>query len=260
MQLVLSIFSGIDLLGMGFEKAGFCVVSAMDLIFGHDIRNKHFPSGKFEGVIAGSPCQDFSRARRTAPTGYGLEMLKQFERVVYETKPKWFLLENVPSVPDIKIKGYYIQRFDLNANECGSNQNRLRHFQFGSTEGVVLDIKRQPKPKLIVPCVTATEGNQINRRTWADFCELQGLPRTFDLTSFNQSEKYRAVGNGVNINVAKTIAQSICESTQGTNPRTITDTKICACGCGRILIGRQKSATPACRKRLQKKRERTISI
>ena len=104
MELILSIFSGIDLLGKGFEQNGFCVVSAMDIIFGHDIREKRFPTGRFDGVIGGSPCQDFSKARRTPPTGNGLEMLGEFVRVVNETQPKWFLLENVPQVPNIAIE------------------------------------------------------------------------------------------------------------------------------------------------------------
>jgi DNA (cytosine-5)-methyltransferase 1 len=258
MDLILSIFSGIDLLGMGFEKAGFCVVSAMDILYGHDIRAKKFPSGKFNGVIAGSPCQDFSRARRTPPTGYGLEMLKQFERVVNETMPDWFLLENVPSVPDINIKGYHILRFDLNARECGSSQNRHRHFQFGSIAGHVLDIKRQPKTKDFEPCLTASEGTKTDRRTWADFCELQGLPRNFDLPAFTQTEKYRAVGNGVNLSVAYTVAAAIRDAAQGLNTWTITNTNICACGCGRIVEGRQKAAGATCRKRLQIKRERAL--
>lgn len=257
MQVVLSVFSGIDILGKGFEKEGFCVVSAMDIIFGHDIRDKHFPSGVFKGLIGGSPCQDFSRARRTPPTGYGLEMLQEFERVVQEVKPDWFLLENVPSVPNLNTEGYYIQRFDLNARECGSEQNRLRHFQFGSKQGFILDIKRDDFKGRSVPCVVATEGNKQDRRTWSDFCQLQGLPADFDLKCFTQIEKYKAVGNAVNFNVAGRVAKAIREITEGNNTRKFTDTKICMCGCGRVLRGKQKTANDACRKRLQKKRERS---
>ena len=78
LQLVLSLFPGIDLLGRGFEDTGFCVVRGPDRLWGGDIR-RFFPiPGKFNGIIAGSPCQDFSSARRTDPTGYGREMLAEF--------------------------------------------------------------------------------------------------------------------------------------------------------------------------------------
>ena len=36
---------------------------------------------------------------------------------------------------------------------------------------------------------------------------------------------------------------------------TLSDSQLCPCGCGVTLIGRQKSATPACRKRLERQRK-----
>lgn len=260
MQLVLSVFSGIDLLGKGFLENGFSVVSAGDKIFGQDIRNFHTVPNRFDGIIGGSPCQDFSKARRTPPTGEGLELLGEFCRVVLEAKPRWFLLENVPQVPNVTIEGYQIQRFDLNALECGSVQNRLRHFQFGSVDGLILNVKRDPIPKNRVRCVTASEGKQADRRGFADFCELQGLPKTFDLSEFTQTAKYRAIGNGVNVHVARRVASAIRELTEGEPLSTITLKNLCACGCGRIVQGRQKSASDACRKRLQKKRDWSPSV
>lgn len=81
-RLLLSVFPGIDLLGRAFEGEGFCVVRGPDLIFGGDIRRFNPPAQVFEGVIGGSPCQDFSTARRSAPTGECLEMLEEFKRVL----------------------------------------------------------------------------------------------------------------------------------------------------------------------------------
>lgn len=253
MQLILSLFPGIDLFGRGFEAEGYCVVRAPDLIFGGDIRNFHAPDGHFNGVIGGSPCQDFSKLRRSPPTGYGLEMLKEFTRLIDETRPQWFLLENVPTVPDITVNGYTVQRLDLNARECGAKQNRPRHFQFGSSTGRVI-VPGRAKPATgqsqIEPCATATEGKNKTRRSWSDFCELQGLPRDFDLPSFTLTAKYRAVGNGVHIAVARTLARAIQDS------YTRTDTiQLCACNCGRPVTGKQIMATPACRKRMQKRRD-----
>jgi len=134
-MLVLSLFPGIGLLDRGFEDAGFCVVRGPDLIFGGDIRKFSAMAGKFDGIIGGPPCQDFSKARRTEPTGDGLEMLEQFKRIVLEASPVWWLAENVPGVPDIRIEGYSWQRLDLNAADFGSKQRRLRHIQFGAKDG-----------------------------------------------------------------------------------------------------------------------------
>ena len=247
-MLVLSVFPGIDLLGRGFESEGFCVVRGPDVLWGGDIRNFFPPSGVFTGIIGGSPCQDFSRARRSEPTGYGHAMLDEFKRIIELAGPEWFLLENVPCVPDISIDGYTIQRFDLNASECGLNQSRLRHFQFGSVDGRILIIERHKKMKKLHPACLATEGQRPDRRTWSDFCQLQGLPADFDL-DLDIKRKYRFVGNGVPVNMAEVIARSV------KNAVVDDSIKVCACGCGRIVTGRQKTATPACRKRLQRKRD-----
>src|SRR3989304_1954434 len=131
-KLVLSLFPGIDLLGRGFEAEGYCVVRGPDLLWGGDIREFHPPSGKFNGIIAGSPCQDFSKARRSPPSGYGNEMLAEFARVVTEAFPDWWLLENVPTVPRIQVAGYSVQRLDLNAREGGMRQRRRSRLLLGA--------------------------------------------------------------------------------------------------------------------------------
>ena len=247
-SLILSLFCGIDLLGQGFQEQGFCVVQAGDIILGKDIRNFHGIPSRFDGIIGGSPCQDFSRARRTPPTGYGLQMLEEFKRVVTECQPEWFLLENVPNVPSIQLDTYHMQRFYLNANECGSTQNRHRFFQFGSKSGIVLNIARHPKPPISSPCAMASEGNKTTRRTWKDFCELQGITEPFDLPDLTKLGAYKVVGNAVNLHVSRTIAAAIAKAIA--NPVYMKDVKLCACGCGRLLTPRQKTATDACRKRL----------
>lgn len=258
-SLILSLFPGIDMLGMGFEAEGFCVVRSPDLIFGGDIRNFHAVPGRFDGVIGGPPCQDFSKARRSAPTGYGLEMLGEFVRVVLEAAPAWWLLENVDRVPDVAVDGYSVQRFDLNAKECGLRQSRLRHFQFGSKTGVVVIPRREKMPgesRIEAACL-ATEGRKKDRRSWGDFCELQGLPRDFSLPGMTTEARYRAVGNGVAIPVARVVARAIRDTAPDGGGCQVTDVRLCACGCGRVLEGRgdQRAATVACRKRLEKRRK-----
>lgn len=248
-MLVLSLFPGIDLLGQGFEREGFCVVRGPDLILGQDIRTFQPPPGRFDGIVAGSPCQDFSKLRRSPSSGYGLAMLHEFTRCVSAAAPDWFLLENVPTVPDIQIAGYSVQRFDLRASECGLPQSRLRHFQFGSRHGYVLVLDRPERTAVTVPACVASEGSQQDRRGWSVFCEQMGLPPGFELPAFTLSQRYRAVGNGVPIPMAAFLARAIRDSMVPANA-----VRLCACGCGRRLHGKQRAALPACRKRLERRR------
>jgi DNA (cytosine-5)-methyltransferase 1 len=248
-MLVLSLFPGIDLLGRGFEVEGYCVVRGPDLIWGGDVRDFRTPPGRFDGVIAGSPCQDFSRKRRTAPTGNGLAMLAELSRIILEAQSDWWLLENVPTVPNVAIAGYTVQRFDLNARECGMAQSRLRHFQFGSKRGLVLIPERQKPVGKPEPICLATEGRTKDRRDWADYCELQGLPRDFKLPGMSTAARYAAVGNGVPVPMAQVIARAIRAAQVRSE-----DVRLCVCGCGRIVSGKQVSALAACRKRLERRR------
>jgi DNA (cytosine-5)-methyltransferase 1 len=214
------------------------------------VRRFHLPPGCFDGIIAGSPCQDFSRARRAEPTGEGLELLGEFVRVVVEARPRWWLLENVPTVPTVAVEGYRVQRLDLDARECGLRQRRLRHFQFGSADGRVLIVQRAPPlAGTVERTCLASEGRRQHRRTWADFCELQGLPRDFALPQLTKGARYAAVGNGVAVPVARVLAQAIKRAVPWHSVR------LCACGCGRRLRQNQIAATPACRKRLQRRRD-----
>lgn len=248
MQTVLSLFPGIDLFGRGFESVGFCVVRGPDPIYGGDIRDFHPRPGVFDGIIGGPPCQDFSRARRSAPTGAGLELLGEFVRVVRVARPRWWLMENVPAVPDVVIDGYNHLRIDLNSRDCGMVQSRHRHFQWGHQDGLVPSVTRRSSDTAgeSQPCCLASEGQNTDRRAWADFCELQGLPREFDLPGMTLSAKYRAVGNGVPVQMARVMAEAVRDAVPSDSVR------LCACGCGRFVAGKQLSAGPACRKRIQR--------
>lgn len=257
-ELVLSLFPGIGLLDRGFEEEGYCVVRGPDLLWGGDIRRFHPPANRFSGIIGGPPCQDFSKARRNLPpSGDGVAMLAEFVRVTSLASPTWWLLENVPSVPDVTIPDYITQRFDLNAAECGGNQSRLRHFQFGSRDGRNVTPLRLPKPSVTTPACLASDGKRGNRRAWREFCEAQGLPSTFDLPGFTIQEKYRAVGNGVPVYMARVVARAI-KGAMCDHPENHAS-HLCECGCGRSLAGMRgdaRLASPACRKRMQRRRDK----
>jgi DNA (cytosine-5)-methyltransferase 1 len=254
-QLVLSLFSGIGLLDKAFKEAGFCVVSAGDIIFGNhfDICNFVAPNNKFDGVIAGSPCQDFSKANRDRPVvenSYGFKMLNEFKRVVLESNPQWALLENVPNVPDVTISGYYHQRIDIN-QAWFDNVNRLRHIQFFNKDECFLQIERyQGESHSNLSCALASDD-----RPFKELVKLQGLDSDFDINSFTVKGKKKAVGNGVPLSIGRVLAKAVTDLDKiaVTSQRN----KYCSCGCGRIVIHRGYYYDYSCRKRAQRKRVKT---
>ena len=250
-ELVLSIFPGIDLFGKAFEKQGFCVVRGPDInLDGGDIRDFNPPRGKFSGVIGGSPCQDYSLLNRN-PSNYSDEMLDQYQRVVSESSPDWFLFENVLQVPDFKIEGYTQQRFTLDL-AWFSDFSRKRTFVFGSKSGQLLS----PMIK-ITGDVKGTAVVGGDERSFSACCEIQGLPSGFDLPFFSLQGKKQAVANGVPIQLGQYLASLIKETiyNQSSIPIEEKPSKRCLCGCGRQVVGRAKYSGSACRKRAQRRRE-----
>ena len=232
-KLVLSIFGGIDVLGLGFEQNGFCVVQAQDKITGGEIRRFFPPSNVFAGVIGGSPCQDFSALNRN-PKDYSLEMQKEYCRVVDESNPDWFLYENVARAPSFEVNGYSQQRFALNL-AWFNGYSRLRHFTFGSRNGVLLNPK--------IETIGVTKGGAVvgnDSRSFRACCDIQGLPSEFDLPEFNATGKKKVVANAVPLPMADYVAKLVNESmySGGTADKSVVDFRKCLCGCGRAVVGR----------------------
>lgn len=246
---VLSLFPGAGLLDRAFEAVGFCVVECRDQLLGGEIRNFRGRPNAFGGVIGGPPCTDFSSARRSEPTGEGVELLREFLRIVRECEPDWWLLENVPRVPDVRLEGYTVSRVDLRASEFGLRTRRLRHFQFGSRDAWPLIVKRGRPAAVTRRAVTASEGTRIGRRDYADFCQLMGLPGPLELPALTLKMRYRVVGNGVAIPVGIAVAEAVVAAPSNRGRR------ICGCGCGREINSRQTFAGASCRKRMQRRRD-----
>ena len=142
MELVLSLFPGIGLLDKAFELEGFCVVRGPDLLWGGDVRGFHPPAAKFHGVIGGPPCQEFSRLRHLLATQgrkprHG-NLIPEFERIVAEARPGWFLMENVPEAPEPCVPGYVSRSLLMNNRWIGGIQHRKRRFTFGTGQGLEL--------------------------------------------------------------------------------------------------------------------------
>ena len=233
-HIILSLFSGIGLLDAPFEKIGFCILRGPEKILGGDIRDFTPPRpGVVWGIMGGPPCQDFSKARRAAPTGYGLEMLQEFRRVVECSQPEWWLMENVPGVPNFKIPGYHWQRFDIDlAWYC--NVSRPRVIQFGSLSGRLLNVTRLEKNKIKHRAVLANDS-----RPFEQLCQLQELPAGFDLPGFTVAGKKRAVGNGVPLIIGRVLFEAIKQAYTHTQPVQLSFIEgavaptHCICECGR---------------------------
>lgn len=231
--LVLSLFPGIGLLDMAFEQEGFCVVRGPDRLWGGDVREFHPPGGRFDGIIGGPPCQSHSRyagINRAIGNKIAEDLVPEFVRCVVEAGPEWFLMENVPQCPTVEIEGYSVHDFLFNNRWLGEKQSRLRKFQFGSRAGAKIwpETAVFENPAWESACL-ATEGKsgrmtnkwvngrqktQYNpRRTWSEFCELQGLPEKFlDKAPFTMQAKYRVVGNGVPLPMGRAIARAVAEA------------------------------------------------
>ncbi len=253
-ELVLSLFPGIGLLDRGFEQADFSVVRGPDPLWGGDIKNFHSARGHFTGVIGGPPCQKFSMANRNRDIAGGMILVNEFLRVIEESQPDWALMENVAGSPTVTAPGFRAQVFHLDASHVGSEQHRLRKFHFFHRAGTPELVLQRDTPGCDEPAnertCMASEGRRTNRRSWAEFCRLQGLPPGFDLPGFTLEEKYRAVGNGVPFEMACALANAIRN-----RDRSVTPHRVCECGCGEFVTGRARLAGEACRKREQRKRD-----
>jgi len=262
-MLILSLYPGIDLLGRAFEERGACVVSGPELFLGRDIANFKAESGKFDGVIGGPPCQQFSGLNRNPDKQKGMEGLKQFERVVKEASPIWWLMENVAAVPDLKIEGFNWQRFNLCLSSF-DDYSRLRAFQFGSRKNIVLDPMHSKRREVSGGAVTGSD-----KRSYAEICRIQGLDQALELPHFHNQGKKQVVANAVPLQMGRYVAGLICDvpgkqkcdatpfdSVTELQERSVTlSTKRCACGCGRTIYGRAKTASAACRKRVSRKKD-----
>ena len=230
--LVLSLFPGIGLLDMAFEEEGFCVVRGPDLLWGGDIRRFHPPSGKFDGVIGGPPCQAFSPLRLLVEhNGYRVaeNMIPEFARCVAEASPAWFLMENVPAAPTPAVSGYAVRDTLVRDVHVGGESNRLRRFSFGhvGNEAVTLSIqwsalcRPDPMPTALASGFDAggRRGRQrankaaaLGYKTLACFGatkRAQGLADDYDLPGLTVAAKVKAVGNGVPLAMGRAVAKAV---------------------------------------------------
>lgn len=165
---VISLFSGIDCLGMGFAPY-FDIVLAVEkeknacetLRINRPVFHPHLTvwnADLFElsdeqilaykgahGIISGPPCQPFSPAKsQFDPNDARIQGLAEFKRWVHLIQPEFFMFENTDGllqkskrlifdqfIEDLQVLGYNVQFQVLNALDYGSVQKRKRVIAVG---------------------------------------------------------------------------------------------------------------------------------
>lgn len=227
--LVLSLFPGIGLLDRAFEEEGFCVVRGPDLLWGGDVHRFHPPAGRFDGIIGGPPCQRYSALNQAARLGLqplAANLIPEYERIVAECVPAWFVMENASAAPLPRVEGYIIPNYLVNNRWFGGVQNRRRRFSFGTRDGRTLPLDFAALEAIdYAPCVTANgtqwepgkpsgEGGRSRSdrsvKALKNYIEWQGLPADFlGDAPFTVEGKVHVVGNGVPIPMARAIARAV---------------------------------------------------
>jgi DNA (cytosine-5)-methyltransferase 1 len=155
------LFAGCGGLSLGFEKAGFHVLAALDHwdksvevykdnfthpILLQDLTDENtsikiIKKWKPELIMGGPPCQDFSSAGKRDVNGGRADLTYHFANIVCSIKPDWFVMENVEQIKKSYIlrdvinqfmnAGYGLSANILDASFCGVPQARTRFFLVG---------------------------------------------------------------------------------------------------------------------------------
>ena len=154
------LFCGCGGMSLGFLNAGYNIIEAFDnwdpairtykKNFRHPITKADLADeGMIEVVsrlspdiiIGGPPCQDFSSAGHRDESLGRAALSKTYTDIVATSKPKYFVMENVPRIrlsetyqyvrEELKKVGYGLTEKILDASYCGVPQKRKRLFLIG---------------------------------------------------------------------------------------------------------------------------------
>lgn len=167
---ILSIFDGISCARVALERAGIPVevyyASEIDR-YAMQISARNYPDivqvGSVVGLdttqfkdidilVGGSPCQDLSIAKkdRKGLSGERSGLFWEYVRILNEVKPKYFILENVNSMPkeakQLITETLGVESVMINASLV-SAQNRKRLFWVGKLVGDTYEKVEIPQPE-----------------------------------------------------------------------------------------------------------------
>ena len=169
MPNIIDLFSGVGGLSLGAARAGFTLAGAVE----HDAHAiashaKNFPNtahsnadiaflsgadlyefsglepGQLDGLIGGPPCQGFSMIGKRDIDDERNDLFDHFFRLVQESRPKFFLAENVPGImssqyDEIRQRAFsrieeeyvVLDPIPVAAHEYGAPTTRTRVFFIG---------------------------------------------------------------------------------------------------------------------------------
>ena len=222
---VVSLFSGVGGLDLGFLMAGHRIVWANDnyreavetyrnnvgshIIFGDisQIASEQVPNCDI--IIGGFPCQGFSVANwnRTVDDSRNL-IYQEMVRVIRDKQPRYFVGENVKGLvslgkgkalevilEDFESTGYDVTYEILNAADYGVPQNRLRLIIFGKRKGIRTKVQFPPPPTRCDP----ESKPEPPMKPWVSVGEaLAGIPEPEDAPDIpnHTCSKYKLRFNG----------------------------------------------------------------
>ncbi|QNP31057.1 DNA cytosine methyltransferase [Cylindrospermopsis curvispora GIHE-G1] len=157
------LFAGCGGLSLGFQNVGFQILAAFDqwraavkvyrdnfkhpvyeTDLGTQVGLEFIKDLKPQMIIGGPPCQDFSSAGKRDETLGRANLTISYAKIVVDTKPEWFVMENVERIVKspilkeaillFKQAGYGISYQVLDASFCGVPQSRKRFFLVGNNQ------------------------------------------------------------------------------------------------------------------------------
>lgn len=209
--IAVDLFAGAGGMTLGFEKAGFDVLAAVELdpihcaihefnfpfwstlcasvdnIKGEEIRKRsQIKNKEIDVVFGGSPCQGFSIMGKRALDDPRNSLVFHFLRLILELQPKYFVFENVPGltvgehrkfllevIEEFEKNGYQVEANYqvLNAVNYGVPQDRARLFILGCRHG--LKLPKYPQP-LTIPKIAKKSKYIVNNQ------DLSTAPTVWD--------------------------------------------------------------------------------
>lgn len=228
-RLICSTFPGIGLFDEAFEQEGWCVVRGPDLLWGGDVRRFHPPADRFNGIIGGPPCQSWSKMGNTNKARWGddcvmPDMIPEFERVVSEGRPDWFVMENVPDAPIPVVAQYHVHAELVCDDWFGGITARPRRISFGCRDAAKIagwkhalhrqQVLAPPNPEAVI-LSTGQRGNGGARASIDEMARTQGFDASrFEHSPFSVTELRRAIANGVPLAMGRAIARAVNVSMQ----------------------------------------------